>query len=1118
MAKISTLVNDFSASTLDANWTLTGANTIYGGGLVTLSIDTPAQNNLQTTAIWDLTNSAIFAKVTWPAVGNGTHQCSMRVCITSATTTANEARFFRDNVSSISFIYSIASVGTTLATITYNATTMAWLRIRHSGSTVFWETSPDAVVWTTRASTTAISWDLTSVFTRFTAVRTGAESFTTMTVDNVNVLPATPFPGVVQDIKTEIELASVWTNITSYVRRDPGITTIRGRPDEGSTVSPSRCMMALDNRTGRFSPRNPTGVYFGSIGRNTPLRVSILSDRSHMPLSTDTGEAETQYATTPDAASLDLTTDFDVRFEADLDSWYDPMDLVGKWTSTGNQRSYVLYMIVGGFLALRTSVDGIASTVVVQATQTLPLWYGRQAVRVTFDANNGAAGNTATFYTASAIDGTWVQLGEPVITVGTTTVFASTSTLRVGPNPDSASPIGGSTIRGKIYGAEVRSSIGGTIVANPDFTIQNEAATAFADSTGKVWTLTATACTLRDYRFTGEVSAWPQRWDSTGTDIWTEIEASGILRRLGQGSAPVPSSIRRSITSDTAIKAYWPCEDGSTADRLGSAYPGGKAMTISGTPTLAADATWVASDALPTTNLASFSGVVTPYTATDSAQIRGYLSVPAVGIANGILLFTVTCSGTGRTWNLKYATGGTLSVDAYDADGTNILTSVGTAFAINGQPVYVALRLTDNGAGVDAQITVVYVAQGITSFSSSVHNVAAAQIGRVTKLTVNPEKRMDDVVVGHFSVSTDTSISTTSMRNAAIAWAGEGAGTRIKRLCGENDIPFFQISSVDETVDMGAQGIVSVLELLRECEASDMGILYEPRDQYGLEYRPRRSLNNQNAVVTTDYTASAMSTFQPTEDDQLLINDVTVTRAGGSTAREVDTASALSTSSPPDGVGIYDTSITLSLSTDEQLPDQASWRLHMGTVDEARYPVIGFDATSPSFLAVADLTWDLLSLDIGDRLVVTDSPAWLPPDDVSQLAQGFTEYLANFERRIDVNCSPASVWEIARYAFDTDDTMNQYKYSSDGTVTAEAMDTTETGMDVTTASGPVWTTDAAQLPFDIMVGGERMTVTAVSGTTANQTFTVTRSVNGVVKSHATAASVVLFRPARYSLT
>lgn len=60
-------------------------------------------------------------------------------------------------------------------------------------------------------------------------------------------------------------------------------------------------------------------------------------------------------------------------------------------------------------------------------------------------------------------------------------------------------------------------------------------------------------------------------------------------------------------------------------------------------------------------------------------------------------------------------------------------------------------------------------------------------------------------------------------------------------------------------------------------------------------------------------------------------------------------------------------------------------------------------------------------------------------------------------------------------------------------------------------------------PFDIEVGGERMTVSAITGTGLTQSFSVTRSVNGVTKSHDKDTTVTrlkrvrLWRPARVSL-
>jgi hypothetical protein len=214
----------------------------------------------------------------------------------------------------------------------------------------------------------------------------------------------------------------------------------------------------------------------------------------------------------------------------------------------------------------------------------------------------------------------------------------------------------------------------------------------------------------------------------------------------------------------------------------------------------------------------------------------------------------------------------------------------------------------------------------------------------------------------------------------------------------------------------------------------------------------------------------------------------------------------LSTSAPPDGVGRYDETLTLNLYTDSQTEDAAGWRLHLGTVDEARFPVIGVNLARAVYAASSTLSRSVEDLDVGDRFTIADPPAWLPPDTISLLALGTIETLSNFTETIDVNCGPETPYgQVAIY----DDSAS--RYTSDGTVTAEALDTTETGVDVTTASGPVWSD--ADGDFQVIVGGEVMTVTAISGATASQTFTVTRSVNGVVKSHSPGAEVRL-HPAR----
>jgi hypothetical protein len=70
-----------------------------------------------------------------------------------------------------------------------------------------------------------------------------------------------------------------------------------------------------------------------------------------------------------------------------------------------------------------------------------------------------------------------------------------------------------------------------------------------------------------------------------------------------------------------------------------------------------------------------------------------------------------------------------------------------------------------------------------------------------------------------------------------------------------------------------------------------------------------------------------------------------------------------------------------------------------------------------------------------------------------------------------------------------------------------------TSLSFVTASGyPIWTTSAGDFPFDVMIAGERCTVTNITGSVSPQAATVARSVNGVVKAHASGASVNVYPP------
>ncbi|MET8864680.1 hypothetical protein ABZW11_17220 [Nonomuraea sp. NPDC004580] len=909
------------------------------------------------------------------------------------------------------------------------------------------------------------------------------------------------FPQDVLPLVVELYLDGAWVDVTSHVYRRDMVQIRRGRADEAGQVDHSSCTLTLNNRSGDYSPRNPVGAYYGQLGRNTPIRVAVEDGDAYLVLPGGDGDK----MTCPDASGLGITGDLDVRIDLTLDDWHAVSDLACKWVATGNQRSWALY-INANVLVLEWSADGTATTLSRWTTVEVPFpASGRQALRATLDVNNGSSGHTVTFYRADTIDGSWEQLGDPVVTAGTTSVFDSTAGIEVG----DIAVFAGDATTGKLHAFELRNGIGGTVVANPDLSGQTPGDTSFADtaSSPNTWTLEGdTEISNRRYRFHGEVSSWPPRWDISGQDVYTPVEAAGVLRRISRDDTVLGSAIYRGIIYASGMIAYWPMEDVEGSTSLAPAFDHGP-LAIIGAPESASYEGFVASNALPVLRDAELRGNLPFYTGTGVHQVRFLLAVPEAGDGNDQGVLTIYSTGSVRRWEVHYGTGGTLGLRGIDAGGTTLFDTGDIAFAVDGERLLVAVELTQDGADID--YTLVTVPEGATVGSASSGTLASNTVGRIGSVIVNPGGGLDGTTVGHLSVQ---NVITTvfDLGSQLDAWRGETAGRRIERLCSEAGLAFRGVGDLDATARLGAQRPGTLIGLLRAAADTDAGMLFEPRDVLGLGYRTRESLYNQTARLALDYEAHELADApSPVDDDQAIVNDVTVTREGGSSARAVQETGTLSVLDPPDGVGRYPQEVTLAVQYDLDLFEQAGWRLHLGTVDEARYPQLSLNLAHESFAGDADLTDAARLLEVGDRVTVSNPPPWLPPEEISQLVQGYAEELGNFEQAITLNCSPASPYEVATY----DGTA---RYMPVDTVLNEALDTTETGVDITTPTGPLWSTAASG--FDVMIGGERMTVSAVGSATGTaQTLTVTRSVNGVVKSHDSGTPVELFLPAIYAL-
>lgn len=271
-------------------------------------------------------------------------------------------------------------------------------------------------------------------------------------------------------------------------------------------------------------------------------------------------------------------------------------------------------------------------------------------------------------------------------------------------------------------------------------------------------------------------------------------------------------------------------------------------------------------------------------------------------------------------------------------------------------------------------------------------------------------------------------------------------------------------------------------------------------------------MTRQDPGCTIAYTDNLLRPFEPVEDDQRTRNVVTVTRDGAGSAQVADEDGPMGTAA----IGVYDEGVTLSLYNDDAAWQQAGWRVNLGTVDEPRWPTIGCDLHDSWWIARPDVVRDLLTLNVGDRLAVTDLPDWLPPFPVDAIVQAVTETITTepgdvlrFGRHsVELTCSPAAPFDTL--AYDRGDLWENDTSTLAADVTAGA-----TTLSVAFAAGPYWS--HADGDFEIVVGGEVMTVTAVSGTSSPQSFTVTRGVNTAGLAHSAGDAVALYHPARWAL-
>lgn len=615
--------------------------------------------------------------------------------------------------------------------------------------------------------------------------------------------------------------------------------------------------------------------------------------------------------------------------------------------------------------------------------------------------------------------------------------------------------------------------------------------------------------------FLGLVNGWNPTYDETGRATqFVTVTANGKRRQVIQGKAPLKSPLERSWTAEGNLVTAWKLSEGRDSVQGNNFVTGGTPMTLDSGTVQFGQTAMVFGESFPkvtgSTDVTPFSGRIgadVPLYSASTWQIEALINVTAT--VDNAIGAPLSWTMTGGTYPVMYlrvvydgvGTAGNCIVAFEDVDGA-VIAFIGGTLTFNiadGQTHYVRM-LFEQVTATTARFTLY-----IDDVYSSTSGVVSAVCGTITHVSfpgpelTTTDPALDSTSVGYVAITT----SNVDRSGPADGFTGETATDRLQRLMDEEGIFLELVGSSDTT--MGPQGKAKLIDLFNECETADGGTLYDGRN-HGFTYVARSERYN---LDTADLTLDADNDnllfsppFTPIDDDQRDINVATATRSGGGSA----TYERVDGPKGTDAIGVYDTSQTFNVDSDDVLPDRAGWIVHLGQIEGFRYPKMSIRPGNQPALAAGWLACNVSSrVDIDNISVRTPTQ---PVGDVALLLEGWTQVVMPTAWTAVLNLSSYTPWEVGLLT-------SRGFMECGGSTLNEDLDLTETGVDVLITDACAW--GHASGNYVIVIGDEEMTVTAVGAVSGSipsrtQTLTVTRGTNGVVTTHDTGDAVTVRDP------
>lgn len=935
------------------------------------------------------------------------------------------------------------------------------------------------------------------------------------------------------DVHCDLFYDGQWNDVTAadeVFARDPfGI--VRGRADEVATAVPDSGTFTLDNRSGKYNPRNPVGELYGKFGENTPARVHIGTP--HVGAATAESVAATSHVapsvSSPTAEALLIS----VWANPDPANAYTvPASMTagaGTTDARTTMKSAYQFITAAGPTGTRTATVGAAEEYAAASV----LLHG-QGIGIAslggFSVVLDAASDAGDWWVVASYFG-WddTQLtatpGFPSDNDGGGWLLLADSGTGTWSDPQA------DFARMKVWAKRVKTTGSHQIkVGNP---------TGDLDSIQSVF-----------YRLSGVTGWYPRLHGEAGSfkpgraikgPAWVNVGAFGPSMRLTQGEPPKESALTRFIRgSDPA--AWWPLDDAADATAARSLVAGVTVLAPSGVVQYTSPGTGIP---IPAAGAPDFAG----------GDAGPLLESPSVSLQSGGQLFGVLAQASTIfriEISAKYRRGarGENSINQYghtllefifaggsypewtlNVDDTSVFFDnravIGGGATGRAQVTFnpydglthrYRIDLKQVGGDIEGKLYIdgQHVATSANFDDSLPPNGTLGDLYSVELPAGAPDDISGDhmpVAANHFTIWTNQNHNSI---DAALGYPDEPGGRRFLRICREEDLNAAVAGDPDDTQPMGPQPVDTVAAQFADIEATDDALIGDAREFLGLRMRTGRSMAAQQPVLELDYNQFHIAPpLDPVIDDQGARNDITVKRRAGGEARAVQENGPRNVQRPqddPQGVGRYRHTVNVNTAGIGELGNHAGWHRHKGTVDEIRWPQVTVDLLATPALADA-----VSAADQGDLITIDNLPGDFQAHQARLLIAGYSETIHTHRRLVTFNCVPASTRDAGVYGTDT----IVSRYDSEHSTLGTGVDADDTSLSVATQAGhALWITSAAfptHFPFDVRCAGIRLTVTAITSTSSPQTFTVLRNVDGIDKALAAGEQISLFQPAYYGL-